>query len=209
MGSGSSTHVTDVESYQDQQEDDVDAVATPLRPAYAPTSQTTAAAPWVAPSQRADLPRPPPYPAGAPRPRGPTHTPWAPPQPPAGSSLPFQPTPPRACTHVGYYPVAGTGVGALPRGEGTGSHPTTVPPPPRPPQHTPVPTHAQAPAPGAAQHRPRPQVRAARLPPVPGLRQTPGESHDGIGRGSPGDSGHQVPPVPSVWGVTPPVYHLL
>ncbi|XP_045120650.1 uncharacterized protein LOC123510020 isoform X2 [Portunus trituberculatus] len=48
MGTGSSTYATEVETYPTEdpyEEEDVDAVATPLRPAYAPASTKPALAP--------------------------------------------------------------------------------------------------------------------------------------------------------------------
>ncbi|XP_045583581.1 uncharacterized protein [Procambarus clarkii] len=109
MGSGSSAHTTEVEAYGDnpyQLEDD-DGVATPLRPAYAPSSQ---------PPPTSHPPGHTTFSAGSSCFRDHPQVSWASSHT-TTHSLPFQPTPPPpyAHPHMGCYPiemeaVTGTGV---------------------------------------------------------------------------------------------------
>ncbi|XP_063589770.1 uncharacterized protein LOC134766774 [Penaeus indicus] len=108
MGTGSSAHATEVEAYDRHASDaeDPDAVATPLRPAYAPTPSPAppaalASGPFSAhvspfnPAFESELAR-----AAAPL------WPSPPPSAPAPSTLPFQPPPPHATPPYAHRPTA-------------------------------------------------------------------------------------------------------
>ncbi|XP_042890701.1 vegetative cell wall protein gp1-like [Penaeus japonicus] len=115
MGTGSSAHATEVEAYDRRASDaeDPDAVATPLRPAYAPTPSPAPPASLSSGSFGANNASPfnPAFERELARATAPLW-PSPPPTAPAPSTLPFQPPPqPYAhnaharSTHMSYYPL--------------------------------------------------------------------------------------------------------